>query len=123
MVSIRYIGHRDPYIEGAYGSRIIFRPGEAQRVPDDLAYKLLRHSDVYIKAEQVDAPDAVIAEQKPVDPEEENLQIYRDTIANLDKESLETFAQTHFRVKLDGRKSVDNLRNEVIQLVDQYGII
>jgi hypothetical protein len=123
MIAIKYIGPRPVYIEGTYGSKIIFQQGEVKQVPKELAYKLLKHADVYAEVKDVPATvETVVVKEEEADPEEDNLQHYRDTVANLDKESLETFAQTNFRVKLDGRKSVDKLRSEVIQLIDQYGL-
>ena len=40
----------------------------------------------------------------------------------MDKEALEAFAKTHFSVDLDKRKSVDSLRQQVTNLVDQFGV-
>lgn len=120
MTPIKYIGHRAFYREGAYGSGVEFAQGETKLVPPELAVKLLRHPDVYVSGEVEGADEAVVVEKKYDD--EEDTQAARDTIALMDKAALETFAKTHFSVDLDKRKSVDSLRQQVTNLVDQFGV-
>jgi len=122
MIKIKYIGKRDVYIEGCYGSKIEFVRGESMMVEKSLAAKLLKHKDQYI--EDIDPKVKVkeaLAEVNTVD--DDPLQDVRDSIATLDKQSLIDFVQENFAgTKLDKRKSEEVLRVEVTQLIDQYGI-
>lgn len=56
------------------------------------------------------------------DPEDD-VQDMRDSIANMDKDTLNSYAQVHFGTKLDKRKDVMQLRAQVTGLVDQYGAV
>lgn len=124
MKSIKYIGHRKTYREGAYGSGIIFTQGETVSVDDDLAFKLLRHKDVYVLGDAEESTTAVVVESsnKKDDDQEQESQDQRDVIAAMDKGALKEFAKTYFNVDVDSRKSVENIRAQVIGLVDQYGV-
>lgn len=122
-VAVQYIGHRDTYREGAYGSGIVFERGDTRIVPAELARKLLKHPDVYVpgkarKGMKVETVDSVTLAEN----EAEKTQPERDAVANMDKDALSTYAQTHFRISIDKRKSVDDLRAQVTGLIDQYGI-
>jgi len=119
LTSVKYIGKRPEYTDGAYGTRIHFVQGESHMVPSDIARKMLKHLDVYAPGEE-DAPVAPIPEEK--DPEDD-VQDLRDSIAIMDKDALGSYAQTHFGTKLDKRKDVGQLRAQVTGLVDQYGSV
>lgn len=121
FVLVKYVGRRETYIERAYGSGIVFVQGETKPVPVDLAAKLLRHADVYVPGEPGPFTEAVEVAQAPKQTQDESTQDLRDTIAFMDKDALETFAKTNFKIDLDKRKSVNTLRQHVTQLVDQYG--
>ena len=118
-VSVKYIGKRHEYTEGAYGTRIHFIQGESRLVPLDKARLMLKHTDVYAPGE-ADAPIAVLPEAKT---EEDGVQDMRDSIAIMDKGALEMYAKTHFQVSIDKRRSVDALRAEVTGLVDRFGAL
>lgn len=118
---VRYIGRRPVYREGAYGSGIVFIQGETQRVPADLAARLLRHGDVYVAGADAGATEAV-PNKASVRADDEYLQDLRDTVAVMDKPALETYARTHFKIELDRRKGVGALRQQVTQLIDHYGV-
>lgn len=123
MIAVKYIGHRKTYREGCYGSGLIFTQGETINVDDALAQKLLRHPDVYAPGstdEAVKTAPSVSEVAKPDD--EEQKQDMRDSIANMTKTALESFAKTHFSVDLDKRKSVGDLRTQVTGLFDQFGL-
>jgi hypothetical protein len=124
MIPVKYIGHRSSYVEGTYGSKILFQKGETVLVPDDLAVKLLTHTDVYERGEDVTAKPAVIPSPNPNQEPEEDLQAARDLVANLDSvEALAEYAATNFAGrKVDKRLSIPKLRREVTRLIDLYGI-
>lgn len=118
MIPIKYIGKRERYTEGCYGSKIEFVQGETVSVPDDLAVKLLRHPDQYERGEEAEK-EAIIQPKE----DEEDTQDDRDAVANMDRDALIEFASTRFNgYKLDKRRSDETLRDEVIRLIDQYGL-
>ena len=117
LVSVKYIGKRPEYTDGTYGTRIHFLQGESRQVPVDKARLMLKHPDVYVPGEA----DAVVAVIPEPQSEEDDVQDMRDSIAIMDKGSLEAYARTHFRIELDKRHSVEKLRTQVTGLVDQYG--
>lgn len=117
LTSVKYIGKRPEYIDGTYGTRIHFVQGESRMVPADKARLMLRHTDVYAVG-SADAPIASVPAEKPQD---DDVQDMRDAIAIMDKDALNTYAQTHFGTKLDKRKDVGLLRSQVTSLLDQYG--
>ena len=85
-------------------------------IPLAKARLMLKHPDVYVAGED-DAPVATV----PVDTQEQdNVQDLRDSIANMGKTALESYAKIHFKVDMDKRKSVETLRAQVTQLIDQY---
>lgn len=117
LTSVKYIGKRPEYTDGTFGTRIHFVQGESRMVPFDVARMMLKHLDVYAPGEE-DAPVATMPPEK--DPEDD-VQDMRDSIAIMDKDALNSYAQTHFGTKLDKRKDVGILRTQVTGLLDQYG--
>lgn len=118
MTPIKYIGKRPHHIDGAYGTHIAWKQGETKPVPDDIAIKMLRHSDVYVAGNGEKTPDQPIVKKDDSDEDQD----MRDSIANMDKDALENFAKTHFSVELDKRQGVDKLRQRVTCLIDQFGM-
>ena len=127
-IAITYIGHRPVYKDGACGSGVTFEQGQTLAIPERYAIQMLKHPSVYVQASGKDAKSAVVADVPTTEEadakakEFHDQQDMRDTIARMDKESLKAFAQTHWRIALDGRKSAESLRAEVAQHFDQYGV-
>jgi hypothetical protein len=129
FVPVQYVGARETYKEGLYGSGLVFTRGQVLPVPAAIAVKLLAHPDVYRPGKlEEDAPSETAAETKTAqqteeDREEEQLHDYRDSIGRMTtKKAVAEFANTNFRVDLDQRKSLADLRAEAIQLIDRYGM-
>lgn len=133
MTPIKYIGKRPEHTDGAYGTRIQWKQGETKPVPDDVAVKMLRHTDVYTlgdgfeQAIHITSADAEAAERERTkkleeSKKEDDIQNLRDSVASMDKDALSSFAQTHFQAKLDSRASVEKMRERVTTMIDQYGI-
>lgn len=120
-VAVKYIGKRERYVDGCYGSRIEFQQGQTLLVPADIAAKMLRHPDVYVPGAEKGADVAVVDESK-ANKEPEEIQELRDQIANMDKPALKLFAKERFRMDIDSRKSLGDLRGQVTGLLDQYGV-
>lgn len=119
--SIRYVGKRDTYTDGAYQSHITWERGESKPVPNAIAAKLLQHPDQYELGEPIteDLPPLPV---KRTDDTEERAQEMRDAIQGMTKAGLMSFVQNSFRVKMDKNQSVAAMRAQAIQLVDQYGV-
>lgn len=118
---IKYVGKRPTYIDGMYGTHTAFAQGETVMVDAAIAVKMLRHPDQYELGKAKGAAPAVEQPTEKPMKEDEATQDLRDQIANMDKDSLETFAKNHFRVDLDKRKSVSSLRDAVTHLIDRFG--
>ena len=63
------------------------------------------------------------SEAKKKDDELNQQHDMRESISHMDKDALKQFAQTQWRISLDGRKSVEALRADVIQKFDQFGSV
>lgn len=125
MIPIKYIGHRPVYRDGACGSELVFEKGQTLAVEDEFAVKMLRHTAVYVRgeADQADVDQRPVAKKSSAkESEEDDAQNMRDTIVQMNKSALKTFAKTHFNTDLDSRKSVGDLRTQVTGLFDQYGV-
>lgn len=120
-VPVKYIGPRQTYTEGAYGSYIQFTHGQTLAVPAELAAKLLRHPDQYVAG---DAQASAQADPKATKAEndEERAQEVRDSIANMTKATLQEFAQQHFNVKIPRDLPVMDMRARVTGLFEQFGL-
>lgn len=121
MMPVKYIGHRARYGDGVYGSGLFWHQGETVMVPDELAVKLLRHTEVWTRGNEADvsAPQSV----RTVDTEtEEETESVRIEIASMEKDALEAFARDRFQVTLDKNQPVEALRMEVTGLVDRFGV-
>ena len=140
LVPVKYIGPRAEWYDRLYGTGLMFSSGQTRNLPTDIARQLLRHGDLFEKADQpafetadgeavtVDDDTARLLEQgkQAEDAKHEqqvSIQDLYDQIDQMDKSSLESFASTKYRIDLDRRKSVDNLRAQVKQLVDQFGAV
>ena len=119
MVPVTYVGFRESYKDVKYGSGIVFNKGETLAVPDAIAAKMLNHTDVYVLGKATPELKEAVPEEKP---KQEDTQDMRDQIMTMEPDALLYYAMTEFNRTLDKRKSVDNLRRDVILLIDQYGI-
>jgi len=121
LVSVKYIGKRHRYVDGAYGTRIAFEQGESRMVPAEKARLMLRHPDVYVPG-KADAPIASVPDTSKTDNDE--LQGLRDSIqAMADKDAIASFIKQKYGIELEKRRSIERLRLDAIGLVDQYGAV
>lgn len=129
-VAVTYTGRKGSYTEHLYGSGLRFDKGQTRVVPAALADKLLRHPDVFAPGEASavaeDDTAAVLATSQRQEDEQQqeqhHLQDLRDKLLQMNKNELLQFATTHYRQTLNSKARVDDLRQQVIGLVDQYGI-
>jgi len=123
MIPIRYIGYRKRYRDGAYGSGIEFEQGQTVCVPAELARKLLRHPDVYVRGEEASADCvAKVTAAIVTNRAEEDSAEMLEAIDTMDEETLKQFAWTHFNIKTDKRRNPEKLRQTLRMKIEQFGI-
>ena len=130
-LKIKYIGKRPEYLEGCYGSNILFNKKikkGIKNVDSSLGLKLIRHPDQFIKVEDNSTDDKV--EDTPTDEKaeddltDERTQEVLDSLVTMDKDSMADFVVQNFvGVVLDKRGSEETVRGKVTQLIHQYGIV
>ena len=120
-IAIRYIGKRETYTDGTYGSKITFTKGESLLVPDDIAVKMLKHPDVYERGDLLSANVGVVIPPKP--ELNNDTQDLRDSIMRLDSQTIIDKVQAEYQVKLDKRQGAPKLREKYIALIDQFGAV
>lgn len=139
-VNIQYIGLREFWRDNLYHTGLHFERGQIRLVSSDAARKLLRHPDVFelvageeskkASKQDVDSADETTKLEQAGKQDAENEMSAFDEVQDvimeinqMDKESLSLYAQSNYSQSLDKRKSVDTLREEVVQMVHQFGIV
>lgn len=126
LMPVRYIGMRDSYRDGAYGTHLVFQKGQTRMVPSVKAKLMLRHADVYELGETGDATAAHIVGEgsnKATQADEEaRVMELRDSVQNMTKAAVAEYVKTNFRIDLNpNTMKVDEMRVKAVQLIDQYG--
>ena len=133
--TITFIGRRDSYRDRLYGSGLTFDKGQSRTVPSTLARQFLRHPDTFSVAEKqakatAKAKDdtASVLEQAAIEKQEQDksqfdLQGLYDQVAIMDKEGLAHFALVNYRHEMDKRTALPTMREQVIGLIDQFGVV
>lgn len=67
--------------------------------------------------------DEQAAKNKEKDDEQVEKQALYDQVANMDKDGLKDFAEINYQQKINKSKSLENLRAEVIGMIDQFGVV
>lgn len=119
---VKYIGKRETYRDGTYGTGLEFVRGGTRLVPAEIAQLMFRHPDVYVPGDPQTVFAAPSAPTKKTDESDDPTQQARDSVAHMTKDALAVYAKTHFRVDLDQKKRVGDLREEVVRMIDQYGL-
>jgi hypothetical protein len=123
LVGITYIGKRDVYREGTYGSNIDFNQGETKLVPADLAAKLVRHPDVYRLAddEEVEGASKALVDKKQSNEIDEETQAALDAVNSMNLNAVRTFVKTHFGQTIEVGVNTADARIRAVNLIHQYG--
>ena len=135
MTAISYIGKK-PFSDRLYNTGLTFDVGQVREVPDEMARLFLRHQDLFVlsdKPAKKDKPKETndtraLMDQKAQETAEKTksenaLQDLYVQVHNMDKDALEQFAKDHYQIDLNKRKSLENLREEVVGLIDQFGVV
>lgn len=125
LYPVKYIGFYPVFVDRLYGSGLIFQQGQTLNVSSLLAAKLLRHVDMF---EAGNGKEAETPKQsEPVkDPQNDELEQQNDILDQLmimDKNALRQFALQNYEQKIDTRNNINVLREEVRNMVNQFGVV
>lgn len=122
---VKYIGHRITYKDGIFQTGT-YTKGETKLVPANVARQMFKHKDVYVNGDKTKAESIIVEiKDKKQDPDSPiEIQDAIDSVMNMrDKSAVLEFAATQFsNVRLDKRCTLDNLQQETIQMIHQYGL-
>ena len=131
-VAVRYIGFRDNYTDKLYHSNLTFTKGQVRRLPSAHAYKLLRHTDMFERAD-----DELAAIDSDVSPELEKAERDKadkieamqrendllDSITQMStKKAVIEFAMTKYGMKLEDSQKLGELKEQAGELVKRFGV-
>lgn len=135
-IAVTYIGRRPTFTDTIYGTGLTFAQQQTRVLPDAIAAKFLRHPDVFAKGTGEAAQDvapgdgttealaSMNKDKTEQDKQLNQLQDLRDSIQHMNtKAALEEFARTNYKQELDKRKSLAELRTEVIGFIDRFGAV
>lgn len=139
LIPVKYIGRRPEWHDRVYGTGLYFSTEQTRNLPHEIARSLLRHIDLFEKAEapvveaatdpvSQDDDTAKLLEQGKQEQQDQHavqtqLQDLYDQVEQMGKDSLIEFASTKYRQQLSKRDSVATLRSQVRQFIDQFGAV
>ncbi len=124
LIALKYTGTK-PYKDRT-SLRNSWVTGDVKRVPEKDAKILLRfvefkESDEVANDIEADVIAAITSTQKKDDDEHNEKEAMLLMVQNMDKETLEAYAEK-YAVSLDKRRKVSDLQLEVSNLVEQFGV-
>jgi hypothetical protein len=131
-VGVKYIGRRPSFHDRLFGTGLDFERDQTHFVSFDLSRKFFSFPSEFErddttkqpKAAPVDADqDERDAQRKKLEAENDELHFLRDSIGRLERPELQVMAKTKYGQELDGRASVQKMREQVISLVDRFGAV
>jgi len=147
-VAVQYIGRKERWEDSIYSTGLYFDADQVRNLPALTARQFLRHADLFREPkvevepiQPVPAQAEEVAQAEPVTDDTETIlaaareaQEEADTAAKkvldlkqsvsfMDKDALKTFALTNYGQKLDGRLSVEVLRSQTANMIDQFGAL
>lgn len=133
MKAVRYTGRRAQFADRLYGTNLVWEPDQVRTLPPHVADKFLRHPDVFELAKGSvakrgnDDSAEILEITRKEDAQREQVQqaiqaMYLEVRA-MDKEALASFAQRNYGQLIDRRHSVEDLRQEVVQMIDRFGVV
>jgi hypothetical protein len=118
---LKCILDRPDHVDRLYGTGA-WRHLEVKDVPDVAAGKMLKHIDVYERADDSDEAGTTVT---PAPPEKEDpLQETFDKITNFTKAQAVDFLKQNYRYDIDLKKytTIIDIRAHTRMLVEQYGV-
>jgi len=143
-IAVQYVGRRQQWADSIYGTGLSFVADQVRYLPGPVATQFLRHVDLFREAKIEVAPEKVAqiaevaeiprddtaeileaAKQKQAEEldKENQLQDLRQSVTFMEKDALKEFVSRNYRQKLDGRLSVEAMRTQALQLIDQFGAV
>lgn len=135
IIGVKYIGRREFWKDTVYSSGLSFEREQVRGIPAEIARKLLRHEDLFERAEvtageaaeglAADAVDMIAnAKANKEVKDKANLEFaIIDQVNQMGKKELVEFAEQRFGAKLDIKTTVAALRNEITQRINQFGAL
>jgi len=139
-VSIQYIGNKSLFTDHLYESALTFEQGQVRSIPSDLATKFLKHPEFTryegepesISGESTeqgldDDTSSILnrskeKQQEEIDKENQVLDEI-ETIGKMTKAGLVQYALEKYEQKLSPQKNLDELKESVTQMINQYGVV
>lgn len=129
LMPITYVGKRETYKDGLYGTQLTFAKGQTRMVPTEKATLMLKHPDTYALGKTTDA----IAQQPPEDKprggntpeqdEEDRLEDTRRSIGTMNRRALANFAKVNFNREMDpDKQDAPAMRAQILTWLDQFGM-
>ncbi len=120
FVKVRYDG-MTPYTDRT-PLKNAWEPGDVKLVSEADARALGRYLEFQRVTDEAEAAlaQAQLAQQQAATIEKQNKDAIEDTLVEIsvmEKDALEAYARQNYGVDLDKRRSLDNLRNQVTELV------
>lgn len=139
-MAVQYIGRKPTFKDHLFGTGLSFDKDQVRNLPCDMARKFLRHADMFKEVDsaalgeqalgantELDDTSAVLDEaqkrQEEERKQEEQLLDVKQQINVMTKKSLTEYAMTNYRQQLDKSKSLPEMRQQVIGMIDQYGLV
>lgn len=132
LVPIKYVGRRETYKDALY-SGMTFAKGQTRMVPVDKANQMLRHPDVYVRGQIVEAVTSPAAEpaaetkrgaNPALDEDTENrMEDVRRSLQTMNRRTLANFIRVNFGREIDpDSMTPEQMRQQASILLDQYGM-
>lgn len=126
VIKVKYSGTREFYDNTAMAN--IWQPGEVKVILQDAARELLRFGEFQVVDEPMGKSEVTTllkakaqSIKEKEDTEENEIESQIMNISMWDKHQLEAYG-TKYDVNIDKRKSIEKLRAEVSNLIEQFGV-
>lgn len=126
--AIEYIGPHDVWHDRVYHTGLTFTKGMVRTVPNGIASKLLRHSDVFAKAAVAPSEDDTahqLAEgdkaQKAKDQTQIDYAVIDQINAMSDRDALVDLAMSRYQIKLTKAMKPETMRAKIIEHINRFG--
>lgn len=132
LVAVRYIAARPFWEDTLYDTGLTFTTGMVRNLPLDVAHSLLRHGDVFERAEPSEVPQqpdddtAVLLEEAAKEREERDERVVEWEVidqvrAMTDRDALIDFAATRYALKLTRNMRPDTMQERIIDHINRFG--
>lgn len=129
LMPIKYVGKRETYKDGLYGTGYVFTKDQTRMVPVDKGTLMLKHPDIYALGKTTDAIAQQPAEadkrtgNTPEQDEEDHLEDARRSIATMNRRALANFAKVNFNRDMDpDKQDAPAMRQQILVWLDQFGL-